>query len=74
MLKKALNEPTGIVWNLTTRLKDLDYADDVCLMTHTISDMWRKQQRWIKNQPKENQTNAHQNAQQLRSNSEQHRD
>ena len=29
----------GLQWTLTQRLEDLDYADDLCLLTHRLTDM-----------------------------------
>jgi hypothetical protein len=38
-LCKAMDTPRGIRINLTSRLEDLDYADDICRLSHTLSDM-----------------------------------
>ena len=32
----------GLQWTLTQRLEDLDYADDLCLLTHRVVDMKEK--------------------------------
>ena len=32
-------------WSLTQRLEDLDYADDLCLLTHRLADMKVKGER-----------------------------
>lgn len=32
----------GIRWKVTERLEDVDYADDLCLLSHNISDMKEK--------------------------------
>lgn len=34
----TLHKKTGIVWNLTQQLDDLDFVDDICL----LSDMLKK--------------------------------
>lgn len=34
--------PNGIQWNLTERLNDIDYADDLCLMAHRFIDIEEK--------------------------------
>ena len=35
----------GLQWTLTQRLEDLDYADDLCLLTHRLVDMKEKGER-----------------------------
>ena len=35
----------GLQWTLTQRLEDLDYADDLCLLTHRLVDMEEKGER-----------------------------
>ena len=37
-MSKANDTQRGIRWTLTDRLKDLDYADDICLLAHTFND------------------------------------
>ncbi|XP_043862795.1 uncharacterized protein LOC122756642 [Drosophila santomea] len=32
----------GITWNLTRHLEDMDYADDICLISHRLDDIQRK--------------------------------
>ena len=32
--KTAYKEPKGIQWTLQTRLEDLDFADDICMLSH----------------------------------------
>lgn len=34
--------PAGIQWHLNQRLHDLDYADDICLMSHTLEGLQKK--------------------------------
>jgi hypothetical protein len=41
-LSKANDAQRGIRWNLTSRLEDLDYADDICLLAHTFNDIRTK--------------------------------
>lgn len=42
MMKKAMNRRRGIQWGLTDRLEDLDFADDLCLLTNSFKDMEAK--------------------------------
>ena len=35
----------GLQWSLTQRLEDLDYADNLCLLTHRLADMKVKGER-----------------------------
>jgi hypothetical protein len=37
--KTAYKEPKGIQWTLQTRLEDLDFADDICMLSHRYQDM-----------------------------------
>jgi hypothetical protein len=37
--KTAYNESKGIQWTLQTRLEDLDFADDICMLSHHYQDM-----------------------------------
>lgn len=39
ILKSALQNGKGITWGLQGRLNDLDYADDICLLAHSFSDL-----------------------------------
>ncbi len=39
------NERTGIQWTLTEQLEDLDFADDVCLISATHKQMQRKTEK-----------------------------
>lgn len=41
-LNRAFKEPLGIQWGLLSRLEDLDYADDLCIFSHSHSDMSQK--------------------------------
>lgn len=36
------NKRRGIRWNMTGRLEDIDYADDLCLLSHNIGDLKSK--------------------------------
>ena len=40
-----MNEGTGIQWTLTKHLEDLDFADDVYLISATHSQMQRKTEK-----------------------------
>ena len=35
----------GLQWTLTQRLEDLDYADNLCLLTHQLVDKNKKGER-----------------------------
>ena len=37
--KTAYKEPKGIQWTLQTRLEYLDFADDICMLSHRYQDM-----------------------------------
>lgn len=39
ILRNVRNRPRGIQWNTFQRLDDLDYADDIVFMTHSLRDM-----------------------------------
>lgn len=39
VLRRVTKTPRGIQWRLTQRIEDLDFADDICFMSHTINDM-----------------------------------
>ena len=36
--KTAYNDPKGIRWTFTTRLEDLEFADDICTLAHLLQD------------------------------------
>ena len=36
--KTAYNDPKGIRWTFTTRLEDLEFADDICTLSHRLQD------------------------------------
>lgn len=42
MCKATRNRPRGIQWGPFHRLEDIDYADDICLLSHTHADMAMK--------------------------------
>ena len=48
VMKSATSPPRGIQWTLTQRLDDLDFADDICVLSHTKREMqektWRLQE------------------------------
>lgn len=35
-MSRATREGCGIQWVLQARLKDIDYADDICLLSHSL--------------------------------------
>ena len=39
MLREATNRKRGIQWGLNSRLEELDYADDLCLLAESLRDM-----------------------------------
>lgn len=45
IMKKVNDDNRGISWNFQGRLEDLDYADDICLLSHNFADMDTKLQR-----------------------------
>jgi len=36
--KTAFNRPRGIWWEMIQRLEDLDFADDICMLSHRLQD------------------------------------
>jgi hypothetical protein len=43
VIRKATGgKRSGINWGMTEQLEDLDFADDVCLLSHTFSKMETK--------------------------------
>ena len=42
MKRSVEREPTGIRWNFTTKLEDLDFADDLALLSSKFLDIQRK--------------------------------
>jgi hypothetical protein len=36
--------PRGIQWGINKQLIDIDYADDICLLTHNSEDLQRRYQ------------------------------
>lgn len=45
IMTKAMQDGRGIRWGLHGSLSDLDYADDICIMTHSFDDMTAKLQQ-----------------------------
>jgi hypothetical protein len=41
-MRKSTKAPSGIEWTMNSQLEDLDFADDVCLMSHRKSFMKNK--------------------------------
>ncbi|KAM8714989.1 hypothetical protein ACLKA7_002093 [Drosophila subpalustris] len=41
-MREVCTSRRGITWSLTQHLEDLDYADDICLMSHKLSDIQAK--------------------------------
>lgn len=40
--KVTSTEKRGITWTMTEQLEDLDFADDICLLSHTFNKMEAK--------------------------------
>ena len=51
-MKKVTLEPRGIQWTLATSLEDIDFADDISLLSHTQShiepNIRCRKQAWAK--------------------------
>ncbi|XP_077862029.1 uncharacterized protein LOC144343190 [Saccoglossus kowalevskii] len=45
MRKAIRDKPRGLVWELTTRLEDCYFADDIALLTHTQKDIQEKRDK-----------------------------
>lgn len=41
-MSEVCSKRRGITWSLSRQLEDLDYADDICLLSHKITDMQAK--------------------------------
>uniref|UniRef100_A0A8D8XXM4 Craniofacial development protein 2 n=1 Tax=Cacopsylla melanoneura TaxID=428564 RepID=A0A8D8XXM4_9HEMI len=39
VMRRVITTPRGIQWRLTQQIEDLDFADDICFMSHKIEDM-----------------------------------
>jgi hypothetical protein len=48
MRKTIAKGKRGIYWNFSERLEDLDFADDLCLLSQSFRDMNQKVQDLIK--------------------------
>ena len=48
VMRKSTKKPRGIQWSLTERLEDIDFADDLCLMSHRLIDMKEKMEELSK--------------------------
>lgn len=42
IMKNSVNGKTGIQWTITKKLEDLDFADDIALLSHTHAHMQEK--------------------------------
>ena len=45
MRRSTHNKKTGIQWTFTSQLEDLDFADDICLLSHRLQDAQDKLNR-----------------------------
>ncbi|KAI0231053.1 hypothetical protein LSAT2_018566 [Lamellibrachia satsuma] len=52
MKETALGDKSGIKWTFTETLGDLDYADDISLLSHRYSDIQRKSDELARNAEK----------------------
>jgi hypothetical protein len=65
-MRKTTKQSTGICWNFTTKLNDLDFADDLALISSKQTDLQDKSsqlestaaQVGLKGNCKENKSNA----------------
>lgn len=48
VMRKVNNTKCGISWTMSERLEDLDFADDICLMSQTANDMEQKLRQLVK--------------------------
>lgn len=48
VMKSALDGNMGIRWSMTNHLEDLDYADDICLLSHSFNQMQTKLAKLVK--------------------------
>ena len=49
MKRTTAEGPMGICWTLTSTLEDLDFADDLALLSHTYEHMQEKTTRLNEN-------------------------
>jgi hypothetical protein len=42
IMKTSMHQPRGIQWALISKLEDLDFADDVSLLSHQLQQMQQK--------------------------------
>ena len=42
VMRTAMNPPRGIQWTLLSKLEDLDFADDIALLAHTLQHIQGK--------------------------------
>lgn len=52
LVQTNIQAPNGIQWRPFQKLNDLDYADDICMMTHRLPDMENKLRSLIVNAAK----------------------
>ena len=45
IMKTTTDTPRGLQWTFTKRLEDLDFADDICLLSHNFQQMQEKTDR-----------------------------
>ena len=43
--KTAFNRPRGTQWGMIQRLEDLDFADDICMLSHRLQDANNQMER-----------------------------
>ena len=59
MKETALGDKSGIKWTFTETLGDLDFADDISLLSHRYSDIQRKSDELARNAGKNWATDKH---------------
>jgi hypothetical protein len=42
VMRNSTRQPRGIQWTMMNRLEDLDFADDICLLSHSLTHMQSK--------------------------------
>ena len=52
IMKQSDNQKTGIQWQITNKLEDLDFADDLALLSHTQAQMQEKTSKIAENSSK----------------------
>ena len=51
MRKASTDKRRGVRWNFTSLLEDLDFADDIALLSSTFNDWYERLGDWQRKQP-----------------------